>query len=128
MTVKRVAWVPLVLIAALLTAAPSTFPGSSGRMKLTQTTVTLSANTDAKLVDAHGDRIYLCLTNIGLGRANLGVDGTATADVGQPLGAAAVAGDQGGGMCFESSAVPTNEIHAISAVDTKIVVLEGRQQ
>jgi hypothetical protein len=93
---------------------------------ITQTVVALTA-ADAQIVAANPNRKYLAILNIGTGLATLGFGGVAVAGQGYPLSAASVAGDQGGGIIFESSGVSQQAIHGICAanVTTSVVVLEG---
>lgn len=95
-------------------------------MTLTQTVVTLSANTDAPLIAANKNRVFLAISNVGTGLCNLSFTANA-AVVGQgwPLGAAPASGDQGGALVFDGHAVPKGPVRGISQVGTTVVVLEG---
>lgn len=92
---------------------------------LKQSVVTLTAATDATVVAANPLRKYLAIANIGTGLATLAFDAAATAGSGWPLAEAASAGEQGGAIIFEASAMPLNAIHAISTAGTTLVVIEG---
>jgi hypothetical protein len=94
-------------------------------MAVKQSVVTLTAATDTQLVAANPMRKYLALVNIGTGLASLAFDVAAVAGQGWPLSAASTAGDQGGAIFFEASAVTKQAVHAISTAGTVIVVLEG---
>lgn len=92
---------------------------------LKQTVVTLTATVDNTIVAANPLRKYLAIINIGTGLATLAFDAAATAGSGWPLSEAASAGEQGGAIIFEASAMPLNAIHAISTAGTTLVVIEG---
>ena len=94
-------------------------------MSINQTVVTLTANTDAKIVSANANRRYLAICNIGTNVAALAFDVAAVAAQGWPLAAAPVAGEQGGTLIFEASGVPLQAVHAISTAGTTLIVMEG---
>ena len=97
--------------------APSTLP-------VVQTVATLAAATDTVVGSSSGRR-YLCLMNIGTGLVTLAFDQAAVAGAGWALEGTAVAGHQGGSMCWESTVVTASVVHAVSAAGTTLVVLEG---
>lgn len=92
---------------------------------LKQSVVTLTAAVDATIVAANPLRKYLAIGNIGTGLVTLAFNQAAVAGQGWPLGAAAGAGDQGGSITFEASAMPMGAVHAISTAGSTVVVLEG---
>ena len=94
-------------------------------MSVVQTVVTLTATVDATIVAANSNRKYLAIININTGLATLAFDTAAVAGQGWPLSAAASAGDQGGAVVFEASAITQQAVHAISTAGTTLVVLEG---
>lgn len=92
---------------------------------ITQTVITLVANTSTSLLAANSSRNYLAICNIGTGLASLAFGATAVVGQGWPLGPAPVAGDQGGAWLMEDLAISRQAINAISAAGTTIVILEG---
>lgn len=95
-----------------------------GAVSITQTVVTLTANTDGVLIAANPSRRSLAVLNIDVGDATLQFNGAAVAGSGWCLPAASGAGGMGGGYDW-GSVPPTNAVHAISAAGTRIVVWEG---
>jgi hypothetical protein len=92
---------------------------------ITQTVVTLNANTNAQILAANPNRRLLCVINIGTGLATLNFGATAaTVGNGFPCAAAAGAGQQGGGLLMDA-VVSTDAVQAISATGTVLAVLEG---
>lgn len=94
-------------------------------MSINQTVVSLSANSDTTLVAANHNRKYLAICNIGTGLVSLAFDQAATAGSGWPLAAAMGAGQQGGEMVWEASAITQQAVHGISTLGSTVVVLEG---
>ena len=94
-------------------------------MSVKQTVVTLTAATDTTLAAANPLRKYLAVCNINTGLVSLAFDKAAVAGQGWPLSGASSAGDQGGAMIWESSAVTTQALHGISTAGSTVVVLEG---
>jgi hypothetical protein len=92
---------------------------------LKQSVVTLTATVDNTIVAANPLRKYLAIVNIGTGLVTLAFDQAAVAGSGWPLAAAGGAGQQGGAIVFEASALPMNAIHAISTAGSSVVVIEG---
>lgn len=92
---------------------------------INQTVVSLTAATDTTLVAANPLRKYLAIVNIGTGLVSLAWNTAAVAGQGWPLTAAGVAGDQGGALIFEASAMPFGAVHGISTAGSTVVVLEG---
>ena len=98
--------------------APSSVP-------IRQSVVTLAAGVDGILGSNTGRR-YLCLMNIGTELVTLAFDQPAVAGAGWALEGAAVDGHQGGSMCWDGATVAASIVHAVSAVGSTVVVLEGR--
>jgi hypothetical protein len=92
---------------------------------VTQTTLNLPAGVDVQIIPENLNRRYLGVFNIGTSRLNLAFGVVAVADQGVPLGGAVAQGDQGGSYVMSGDGVSTQAIHAISAVGTTVVVLEG---
>lgn len=116
----------VALLKALWTQLNAPLLTHPGTITITMTVVSLS-QTDTQIVAANASRRYLALVNINTGLATLNFGSAATAGQGWPLSAAGAAGDQGGALIFESSAITQQAIHGIcaSGVTTSVVVLEG---
>lgn len=96
-----------------------------GRMNFRQTTVTLPAGVSTLLAARVLERSFLGLLVIGTGRVNLNFNAAAVADSGWAMSAAAIAGDQGGGLTLEGDVAPGDAVYGISAAGSTVVVLEG---
>ena len=94
---------------------------------VTQTVYTLTAATDKALntVPTSGARM-MCIQNIGTGLVTLAFGTAAVAGSGWGLNAAAGAGQGGGQLCWNSSTVPRDTLHAISTAGSTVVVLVGK--
>jgi len=110
-------------MADALNPVVESVPRSAASM--TQSVVTLAADTSTLIIAANASRRYLAIVNIGVGHCNLGFAGSATVDSGFPLDAAAAVGRQGGGVVWEGAGVPSGAVHGRSFVGTSVVVLEG---
>jgi hypothetical protein len=122
--VKRI--IPAFLAAAFIFGISGPAAKAEPGVTIVQTVVPLSAGVDTRLVEANTHRRYLGFMNTGTGAATLAFGGTAAVNgSGWVIDQASAAGRQGGSMVWESSAIASGEVHAISQIGTTIVVLEG---
>jgi len=96
-------------------------------MTITQTTVTLTAATDAQIIAANSSRKFLQWMVVGANPATVVPGaGPAVAGAGMNYDPGSSTINQGGGTTFEGSAIATNAFHAISTGGTTVVVWEGQ--
>lgn len=81
--------------------------------------VPLTAGVAAEVAPANPGRRYIMVQNIGSADATLGLDATPTAGAGWLLAAG------GGALGGEADVVLTNQLQAIAAATTTLVVWEG---
>lgn len=84
-----------------------------------QTVVALAAGASTVLAAASSSRRFLGLQNIGASDATLAFDAAAVAGQGWLLPAG------GGGFSWDGLTVPANEVRAVAAAATTVVVWEG---
>jgi hypothetical protein len=112
------------LLDTLLAGGGGGGGGGGSPVAISQTVVTLTANTDATLVPANSARKSLALITTGAGDVTLGFGGAAVLGQGWPLPAASASTKTGVPMLWELSP-PVGSVHGISASNTTVVVLEG---
>lgn len=108
-------------------AVSGTTSASPSAVLMTQTPITLSANTDGLLVAdaATTPRKHIIIMNIDTGRVTLNFGGAATVGAGITLDPAAVSGGQGGSYSWDGMTLPSNAIHGISSAGTRVAVTVG---
>jgi len=105
-------------------AAPSIIAPSAGSITTTQVSIGAGATGT---VTANTARKYLSVVNTGTGPCRLIFGaGTPSANLGDPLGAAAAAGGQGGTRTFENSYVPSGAVSAFCSAASTLSVMEGQ--
>jgi hypothetical protein len=92
---------------------------------LTQTVKSLTASTSTELVAANANRQYLAIQVIGTSGINLNIGADATVNSGWAVAPASATGGQGGAMTWDAGVVTQQQIKAISAAATTVVVWEG---
>jgi hypothetical protein len=92
---------------------------------LTQNVKSLTASTSTELVAANSSRQYLAIQVIGTSGINLNIGADATVNSGWAISPASATGGQGGAMTWDAGVVTQQQIKAISAAATTVVVWEG---
>jgi hypothetical protein len=104
-------------------AAPLSVVGKT--TTTTATIVTLTAATSAQLIAANATRKGLRWMNIGTNPVTVVIGaGPAVVGNGMAYSGAAGTGQQGGSEAFEGTAVPGDQMYAISTLGTTIIVWE----
>ena len=92
---------------------------------ITQTVVSLAANTATQLVAANSNRKYLAIQVIGTSGVSLNFNAAPTVGNGWAIAGAASNGGQGGAVTWDGGIVSQQQVQAISSAATTVVVLEG---
>lgn len=93
-------------------------------LAIAQSVVAVTAVSGQKLA-ANPNRRYLLVENIGTGDATLNFGAAAILGQGKPLNGADANGRQGGAFGMEGTGVSVQAVHAVSALGTTLVILEG---
>jgi hypothetical protein len=121
--------VACLMVDANAQNAQPVIPISPGTMSGTAPApVTIPAATATTVVAASSLFKHVCIINTGTNQAwwSYGTAAASPATANSfPLNAAAVAGQQGGGFCWDSGPVPTNGVNVFSTSGTTIVVETG---
>ncbi len=92
---------------------------------LTQTIVSLAANTATQLVAANTSRQYLAIQVIGTTGINLGFGSAPTVGNGWAIDPASSTGRQGGSVTWDAGVITQQQVQAIASAATTVVVIEG---